>query len=182
MFVSVGKVVIIFAAAPISIPARGTPFTLLLRVFALDVSAVGGSGGGPGLRLRRFLRRTQASGAVVAAVFHIVGLGERWNEGGASRDLADAAEDDLGAVVVELDGTVNFDDTAFEAADVADVFEIGREDYHREGTRHPVFAEVEEVDALDADFDAENPSADAPGFADVLAGFLNGDAVGGGRR
>jgi len=35
------------------------------------------------------------------------------------------------------------------------------------------------MDAFDADFNAEHFSGDTPGFAYVLAGLVNGDAVGG---
>ena len=42
-----------------------------------------------------------------------------------------------------------------------------------------LFAEVEEVNSFGADFYADDFSRDALGFADVLAGFVDGDAVGG---
>jgi hypothetical protein len=40
------------------------------------------------------------------------------------------------------------------------------------------------MDAFGTDFDGEHSSGDTPGFADVLAGLVNRDAVGGagGRR
>ena len=47
------------------------------------------------------------------------------------------------------------------------------------GAGQLVFAEVEEVNSFCADLDLEYFSRYAFGFADVLAGFVDGDAVGG---
>ena len=74
---------------------------------------------------------------------------------------------------------MNFDGAAGQAANVADIFQAGREDDDRERAGHLIFAEVEEVNAFRADFHSEDFSRDAFGFADVLAGFVDGDAVGG---
>lgn len=44
--------------------------------------------------------------------------------------MADAFENDFGAAVVELHGTMDFDEAAFEAAYVARIVEIGGKDDH----------------------------------------------------
>lgn len=119
------------------------------------------------------------AGAVVTAFFYIVVFRQGRDHGCAAGDLADAVEDHFGAAVVELDGSMNFDGASGEAADITDIFQAGREDYHREGTGHLVLTEVEEVDAFRTNLDSEDFSGDALGFADVLVGFVNGDAVGG---
>ena len=118
------------------------------------------------------------SGAIVACFFDVVFFGQRWNQGGSSSDLADAFEDDFGAAVVEFDGSADFDGAAGETADVSYILQIVGEDDYREGAGHLVFAEVEEVDAFGADFDAEDFAGHALGFAYVLSGFVDGEAVG----
>ena len=118
----------------------------------------------------------------MAAVFYIVVFGERGDHGGASVNLADAVEDDFRAAVVHLYGAVDFDDAAFEAADVADIFQVVGKDDDREGASGFVFAEVDEVDAFASGFYAQNLAGDALDFADVMAGFVDGDAVGGGEE
>jgi hypothetical protein len=65
-----------------------------------------------------------------------------------------------------------------EAADVAYIFKIGREDHDREWAGHLILAEVHEMHAFGADFHAQNFSRHAFGFSDVLAGLANGEAVG----
>ena len=122
----------------------------------------------------------EMSGAVVAAILDIVVLGHGWDHRRAARDLADAAENDLGAAVVEFDGTADFDDASGEAADVADILQVGGKDDHAEGAGHLVFAEIDVVDAFDSSFYAQDFSGDAFFFADVVGGFLDGDAVGAG--
>jgi hypothetical protein len=76
---------------------------------------------------------------------------------------------------------VDFDDLSGEAADVADVFKIGREDHDRKRARHLICAEVDEMHAFGAGLHTQNFSRDALGFADVLGGFLDGETIGGGR-
>ena len=131
------------------------------------------------LLLRRLLRGPQVSRAVVAAIFDVVILGQRRNHGGAASDLADAVEDDFGASIVGFHGSQDFDGASGEAANVANIFQFVGENHHREGAGHFIFTKIEEVDALEADSDSQNFSSDAFGFAYVLAGFLNGDAIGG---
>jgi hypothetical protein len=58
----------------------------------------------------------------VAAIFDVVVLGQRRDHGGTSGDLADAVENDLRAAVVEFDRSMNFNRSAFEPSDVADIF------------------------------------------------------------
>ena len=96
--------------------------------------------------------------------------------------MADAAQDDFGAAVVEFYFSVNLDELPGEAADVADIFQVGREDDYAEGAGHLVLAEVDVVDAFASSFYAEDFSGDAFVFADVVGGFLDGDAVGAGEE
>src|SRR5271165_7034894 len=152
---------------------------LLLRLVAFYVVAVGCGGVGRGFGLRGFFGGAKVAGAVVAAVFDVVVLGQGGNHGCAPGDLADVVEDDFRAAVVEFDRAFNFDQAARQAADVADIFQITGEDHHRERARHVIFAEVEEMNAARANLDAEHFSRDAPGFADVLARFVDRDAIGG---
>ena len=42
-----------------------------------------------------------------------------------------------------------------------------------------ILAEVEEMDAFGASFYSEDFAGDTFGFADVLVGFVDGDAIGG---
>ena len=118
------------------------------------------------------------SSAEVTAIFYVVIFGKRGNHGGAPRDLADTVQDDLRAAVVEFNGTVNFDGAPSQAADVADIFQSGREDYDREGAGHLILAEVEEMNALNPDSYFEDFARDALGFTHVLVRLVNGDAVG----
>ena len=55
------------------------------------------------------------------------------DQGGSPSDLADALQDDFGATVIELDGAADFDGPSDEAADVAHIFQVRREDHDREG-------------------------------------------------
>src|SRR5580658_851227 len=149
-------------------------------VWRLDAFHVVGRGGvGRGRGLGRLLGGTKMAGAIVTAVFDVVVLRQGWNHGGAAGDLADAIEHDLSAAVVEFDGAVNLDGAAREAAHVADIFQAGREDHDREGAGHLLFAEVEEVNSFRADFNAQHLSGYAFGLADMLTGFVYGDAIGG---
>lgn len=154
---------------------------LFWRALAFDVGAVGSGCVGSGFGLCGFLGGVAATGAVVAAVFYVVVFGQAGDHGGASVDLADAVEDDLGAAIVHLYGAVDFDDAAFEAADVAHIFEVMREDHDGEGAGRLIFAETDVVDA-GSGFYVENLASDALDFADVMAGFVDGDAVGGGEE
>lgn len=148
---------------------------------AFDVSAVGGGGVGSGFGLLLFLSGIKATGAVVTAVFYVIVFGQARDHCGASVDLADAVEDDLGAAVIHLYGAVDFDGAAFQAADVADVFEVVREDHDGEGAGRLIFAEVDVVDTRSG-FYVEYLAGDTLDFADVMAGFVDGDAVGGGEK
>jgi hypothetical protein len=119
------------------------------------------------------------SGAIVAAMFDIVVLGKRRDHGCAAGDLADATENDFRTAVVEFDGSMDFDGPAGQAADVADIFQSGREDYYSEGARHLICAEVEEVNSFISNSYFEDFTLYTLSFTDVVAGFVNGDAVGG---
>jgi hypothetical protein len=52
-------------------------------------------------------------------------------------------------------------------------------DYDREGAGHGVFTEIQEVDAFFSDLYSNYFSGHTFRFAYMLAGFVNGDAVGG---
>ena len=65
---------------------------------------------------------------------------------------------------------------------VADIFQSGREDHYRKGAGDLIFTEVKEVDASCANFYSEYFAGDAFGFPDMLARFVNGDAVGSGEK
>src|SRR5712691_11781553 len=82
---------------------------LLGRFLALNIVAVGGGSVGFGFGFGWFFGGPEVTGAVVAAIFHVVVLGERRNHGTASCNLADAVEDDFSAAVVELHGSVYLD-------------------------------------------------------------------------
>lgn len=127
----------------------------------------------------QFLGRPKTSSAVVASVFHVIILGEGWDHGGAAVDLADAAQDDFGAALVSFYGSTDFDGASGETADIADIFQVMRKNYDRERTAHDIFTEVQEVNAFVSNVDADDLPGDAFRFADVLDGFVDGNAVGG---
>jgi hypothetical protein len=84
----------------------------------------------------------EPSGTVVARALDVVVGGYRRNqEKSAFAQLLGAAQNDLGASVVILDRSLNFNLPAFELANVAHLFKIGREHDHGEGTRL-IFAEI----------------------------------------
>jgi len=68
---------------------------------------------------------------------------------------------------------------ACQAAYIAYVFQSRCEHHDRKRASHLIFTKVEEVNALLAHLNSEYLSGDALGFAHVLAGFVNGDAIGG---
>jgi hypothetical protein len=74
---------------------------------------------------------------------------------------------------------MNLDSSARQPPHIAHVLQVVRKDDHGERTSDLFFAEVEVVNPLVADLYAENFPGDTSGFADVLAGVVNGDAVGG---
>jgi hypothetical protein len=114
----------------------------------------------------------------VAAVFDIVVFGQWRNHRSASGDLADAVEDDFGAAVVDLDGSVNFDGAALQAANVANIFQAGRKDHDCEGAGNLIFTEVKEMNSLRTYFYFEDFPGNALGLADVLSRLVNGNAIG----
>jgi len=118
----------------------------------------------------------------VALLFCVVVFGQGRDHSGSVGELSDAAEDDFGAAVVELYSSVNLDQLSGEAADVADIFQVGGEDDYAERAGHLILAEIDVVDAFTSSLDAEDFSGDAFVFADVVGGFLNGDAVGAGEE
>lgn len=61
-------------------------------------------------------------------------------------------------------------------------FRVVRKDDYCKRASHLILAEVEEVHALDADLDPDNHSAHALRFSHMLAGFVDRDAVGGGKE
>jgi hypothetical protein len=115
----------------------------------------------------------------VAAVFYVVILRQWRDHGGAAFDLADAAQDDFRAAVVDFHGSADFDASPFEAPDVAYIFQVVGKDYDREGAGHRVFTEIKEVDAFFSHLYSNYLPYDTLCFPYVLAGFVNGNAVGG---
>jgi hypothetical protein len=73
---------------------------------------------GGGLYFFGFFEGAHFSGAVVALLLYVLVLGEGRDHGGSVGELADAAQDDFGAAVVEFYFFVNLDELAGEAADV----------------------------------------------------------------
>lgn len=118
----------------------------------------------------------------MALLFYVVVFGQRGDHGGAVGELADAAQDDFGTAVVELYFSVNLDQLSGEAADVAHIFQVGGEYDYAEGAGHLILAEIDVVNAFASSLDAEDFSGDAFFFADVVGGFLDGDAVGAGEE
>src|SRR5581483_1962323 len=113
--------------------------------------------------------------AVASLALHIEIFGQGGNVGGRTGELPRTPQNDLGPVVIQLHGTVNFDVSAFELVDVANVAQIAIEYHHGEGTNPIVLAEIEE--AHSAGFsDVEHPAGNANGAADVRARLLHRDA------
>ena len=110
----------------------------------------------------------------------IVFLGQGRDFGCVSAELAEMGQNDLGAAIVFLDLTLDFDLPALELAEVADLFHVAGEDDDRERSNPVVLAEIEEMDASVALLDAENFARDAAGRAYVVPGVRERDAGGGG--
>src|SRR5467141_817870 len=117
-------------------------------------------------------------GTVVAATFDVV-VGGHWrnDDESAFAQLLGVTQDDLGASVVILDRTFDFNHSAFELLNVTNLFQIVREHDDREGTCLVVLAEGEEGDAVAAIGHMQHGPADALGGAHMLARFCEGDAV-----
>jgi len=133
------------------------------------------------LGLFQFLAGMKTSGTVVALALHIIILGQRRDEGRAANHLAGMVENDLGVAIIELDRTADLDGAAGEAADIADIFEVGSKDDNGERTGGVVLAKVQKVNTAGADFDAQHFAGDAFDFTDMFGGVLNGEAAGGGK-
>src|SRR5208282_6909683 len=119
----------------------------LLQVVAFHVVAVSRGRVGLGFGFGWLLGGAHPAGAVVAAVFDVVVLGQGGNHGCAPGDLADVVEDDFRAAVIKLDRAFNFDHASGQAADIADIFQIAGEDHDGEGAGRLIFTEVKEVNA-----------------------------------
>jgi hypothetical protein len=77
---------------------------------------------------------------------------------------------------------VKLDQLSGEAAHVTDIFQVRREYDDAEGAGHLILAEVDVVDAFASPLGADDFAGDAFVFADVVGGFLDGDAVGAGEE
>jgi hypothetical protein len=150
----------------------------LRRLFPIRLIAVSCGGGGSGFGFRGLFAGANPSGAVVTFLLHIVVFRHRGDKRRPAADLADPAENDLGPAFVEFDRTVNFDDTALQSANVAYIFKIRIEDDDGEGAGCPLFAKIYEVYFRPC-FYPRYFAHDAFVLADVLAGFADGQAVGG---
>src|ERR1700704_1703558 len=117
-------------------------------------------------------------GTVVATTFDVV-VGRHWrnNDESAFAQLLRVTQDDLGASVVVLDRTFDFNHSAFELLNIAHFFQVVREHDHGERTSLVVLAEGKERDAVGAIGHMQYGSADALGGAYMLARFSEGDAV-----
>jgi len=117
-------------------------------------------------------------GTVVAPTFDVV-VGGNWRDDDESAfaQLLGVAQDDLRASVVILDRTFDFNHSAFELLNIADLFQVVREHDYGEGTRLVVLAEGEECDAVGGLCYVQDGSADALGGTHMLARFGEGDAV-----
>ena len=149
------------------------------KVVAFHVVVVGCGGVGRGFHFGRLFCRTQPSGTIVASVFDIVIFRQCRDHSGAAGDLADTTQNDLRPSVIELDAALDLDGATGQTAHVSDVFQVMREDHHRERAGHLVFAEVEEGDPTGPDLHADYFPCHAFALINVLAGLIDGDTVGG---
>lgn len=117
----------------------------------------------------------------MTTVLDIVVLRQRRDHRRSSLDLADPVEDHFWSAVVDLYIALDFDRAAGESPYVADILQIMGKDHYCERAGHLVFAEVKEMDAACADLDPEDFACHAFRFADMLAGFADGDAIDGKR-
>ena len=147
-------------------------------MFFFHIVAIGSRRVGLEFGLLGFLAGIDSSGAVVALLFHIVVFRQWGNQGGASAKLADAVEDDFGASLVHLHGPVHFDGATFQPVHVAHIFQVVGEDNHGEWAGCLVFTEVYKMNAFDSYSYPEYLAGDAFDLAHVVAGILNGDAIG----
>src|SRR5690242_21468512 len=119
----------------------------------------------------------ELSGAVASLALHIKIFGQGGNVGGRTGQLTRTPQNDLKPVVIELDGSVNFDVSVFELVNVADVAQIAVEHHHGEGTNPVVLAEIQKANATRFS-NPQHFAGDTNIFADMVAGFLHGNAVG----
>jgi len=120
-------------------------------------------------------------GAVVAGALDvIIGGHPRKQKKSTFAQLLGAAQNDLGAPIIVLDRSLDFDLTAFELANVAQFLEIGGEYDNSEGTRL-LLAEVKQLDSVAAILHVDHGSDDTLGRADMLACLGQCHAVIGGR-
>jgi hypothetical protein len=90
---------------------------------------------------------------------------------GVAAQLADSLQHDLGAAVVSLHLSLDFDLPSRQPADVPNWLQIARKHDNGKGTDPKVFAEIEEVHAAVALLHANDFPAYAPPGADVVTGF-----------
>jgi hypothetical protein len=104
----------------------------------------------------------------------VVILGSRRDHRCAVFALADVIENDLGAEFVELDWAFDLDAAPGQAAYVAGIVRMVRENHDCERAGHLVSAEIEKGNAFGADFHTQDSSGYAFGRSDVLLGFVDG--------
>src|ERR1700687_3503125 len=109
---------------------------------------------------------------VVATTFDVV-VGGHWrnDDESAFAQLLGVAQDNLGASIVILDRTLDFNHSAFELLNVAYFFQVVREHDAGAGTCLVILAEGEERDAVAAIGHVQHGAADALGCAHMLARF-----------
>src|ERR1700692_848641 len=89
------------------------------------------------------------------------------------------AQHDFRVTFVVLDRSLNFYLPPLKLANVAHLFDVGREDDGREGARSRLFAENQECCAIAAALHVQHRAADALSGSHVDAGVGEGNAVGG---
>lgn len=118
----------------------------------------------------------------MATILDVIVLRQWGDHGGAAFDLADPTQDHFRSSVVDLKGSADFYRSSDEAPDVAYVFQVVCEHNCSEWARDLVCTEVEEMDTFGSDFYPNYFSYHTLYFADVLAGFMDRQAVGGAGR
>ena len=123
------------------------------------------------------MRKADLSGAVVAASFDVIILGQFGNLGSFATQLAQPAEHDFGAAVVFLQSSVNLDHAVLQLADVSDVFEMAVKYDNGKRTYTEIVAKVEPGDAMAAMLDAKNLTGHTLILANMGAGLSDGNAI-----
>jgi hypothetical protein len=115
--------------------------------------------------------------AIVSLVLYIVVLGQWWNLDRVSAQLSGMFQDDFRSSIVQLDGSVDFDDFSYQLTNIADTPETVCENDHSERAEFVVLTELQKVNSVIALFDAEHSSGNTTDLADVVAGVDKWQAI-----